>query len=505
MRCAILTIGTEILFGQIVNTNTVYLTRELNNMGFDVLYHHTVGDNANRLKDLIHETYRDCDLIVCTGGLGPTEDDLTKETIAEAFSDKLEMHEESLAEIEAFAKRRGWKEITPNNYKQAMMPTRATVFQNDVGTAPAFALAGVMGGGTVTSDKVDSHSLSTLVDAEDNTPRCSILNAVSLDEFDGDPSNIPSEGRKIIVTMPGPPREMKWMWNNRIKPYLLSFSDKALSYKIIRTFGIGESKLETVLLPLIDAQTDPTIATYAKEGESSLRIASQRPTKEEADQAVDDMLEQVREIIGEFIYSTSDEELHEVVGRALIEKNISISSCESCTGGMFAAKLVDVPGISAVFDRGIVTYSNRSKIEELGVSEDVLNKFGPESPEVAAEMALGLARITGSRLCISSTGVAGPGSNVWRGLIDSNSKFDYKTNNPADYSKNDPDNNPDNNELNAADPIIVPAGDMFIGVYFDGKVHVKEMHTGRDDRGVNRNSCMLTMFNEIRKVIGESE
>ena len=134
-----------------------------------------------------------------------------------------------------------------------------------------------------------------------------------------------------------------------------------------------------------------------------------------------------------------------------------------------------------------------------------MNEFGPESPEVAAEMALGLARITGSRLCISSTGVAGPGSNVWRGLIDSNSKSDYKTNNPADYSKKDPDNNPDNNELNVADPIIVPAGDMFIGVYFDGKVHVKEMHTGRDDRGVNRNSCMLTMFNEIRKVIAESE
>ena len=425
MRCAILTIGTEILFGQIVNTNTVYLTRELNNLGFDVLYHHTVGDNAHRLKELIQEIYKDCDLIVCTGGLGPTEDDLTKETIAEAFGDRLEMHQESLTQLEAFAKRRGWKEITPNNYKQAMMPTRATVFQNDVGTAPAFALTGI------------------------NHPS----------------NNLPDES-KIIVTMPGPPREMKWMWNNRIKPYLLSFSDKALSYKIIRTFGIGESKLETVLLPLIDDQTDPTIATYAKEGESSLRIASQRQSKEEADVAVDEMLSKVREIIGEYIYSTSDEELHEVVGRALIEKNISISVCESCTGGMFAAKLVEIPGISAVFDRGLVTYSNQAKIEELGVSEALINEYSPESPEVAEAMARGLAEKTGSRLCISSTGVAGPGNSSW------------------------------NNR-------VIPVGDMFIGVYFDGNVHVKELHTGRDDRGVNRNTCMLTMFNEIRKVISD--
>ena len=423
MRCAILTIGTEILFGQIVNTNTVYLTRELNNMGFDVLYHHTVGDNAGRLKELIYETYKDCDLIVCTGGLGPTEDDLTKETIADAFGDKLEMHQESLTVLEAFAKRRGWKEITPNNYKQAMMPTRAIVFQNDVGTAPAFALTG--------------------------------KNSGVLDD------------NKIIVTMPGPPREMNWMWNNHIKPYLLSFSDKALSYRIIRTFGIGESKLETVLMPLIDGQTDPTIATYAKEGESSLRIASQRPTREEADQAVDEMLGKVRDIIGKYIYSIDDEDLHQVVGKLIIENNISISCCESCTGGMFADKLVEIPGISEYFDRGLVTYSNKAKIEELGVSEETINKYSAESSEVAREMVEGLAKKTGSGLCVSSTGVAGPGNLEWNGKI-------------------------------------IPVGDMFIGVHYNGKTHIREMHTGRDDRVVNRNSCMLTMFDEIRKIIVEN-
>ena len=463
MRCAILTIGTEILFGQIVNTNTVYLTRELNNMGFDVLYHHTVGDNAGRLKELILETYKDCDLIVCTGGLGPTEDDLTKETIAEAFGDKLEMHQKSLTELEAFAKRRGWKEITPNNYKQAMMPTKATVFQNDVGTAPAFALEGEYDG------VGDLIACQAGFDGEGDLIACQ----AGFDDEGLDIEGSAINQRKIIVTMPGPPREMKWMWANHIKPYLLSFSDKALSYKIIRTLGIGESKLETVLLPLIDGQTDPTIATYAKEGESSLRIASQRATKEEADAAVDEMLGKVRGYIGKYIYSTSDEEIHEVVGRALIEKGISISVCESCTGGMFAEKLVEVSGISEVFDRGLVTYSNSAKIEELGVSEALIEEYGAESQEVAAEMARGLAIKTGSRLCVSSTGVAGPGNNVIT-VTDINGNSSTKE-------------------------ILV--GDMFIGVYFDGEVHVKELHTGRDDRVVNRNSCTLTMFDEIRKVL----
>ena len=428
MRCSILSIGTEILFGQIVNTNTVFLTRELNNMGFDVLYHHTVGDNAERLKDLIYEIYKDCDLIVCTGGLGPTEDDLTKETIAAAFQDKLEMHKESLEALENMAKARGWKEITPNNYKQAMMPTRATVFQNDVGTAPAFGLKGFW------DEKQEK-----------------IVSDNGLQE-------------KIIVTMPGPPREMKWMWQNHVKPYLLDFSDKALSYILVRTFGIGESKLETVLLPLIDNQTDPTIATYAKEGESSLRIASQRATKEEADRAVMDMLEKVKEYIGEYIYSIEDRNLHEVVGEALIEKNITISSCESLTGGLFASKIVEIPGISKVYDRGIVTYSNEAKMDELGVPEDLILKYGAESVEVAEAMAFGLYKKTGSRVCVSSTGVAGPGGN------------------PGPNG-------------------IIPAGDMFIGVCIDGKTHVKELHTGRDDREVNRNTCMLNMFNEIKKII----
>jgi len=410
MRATILTVGTEILFGQIVNTNTVFLSRELNAMGFDVMYHHTVGDNAGRLEEIINKSFDECDLIVTTGGLGPTEDDLTKETIAKAMHDELELHHESLVALEDMAKKRNWV-MTENNYKQVMMPKRATVFDNPEGTAPGFALTEERNGKT-----------------------------------------------KIIISMPGPPREMTSMWERRAKPYLLDMQDSVISYKLIRTFGIGESKLETVLLPLIDRQTDPTIATYAKDGECSLRIASKRTTKEEADEAVDSMLDEVKNYIGEYIYSEDNEEMYEVVGRLLLKKGITISVCESCTGGRFAADLVKISGISELFDRGLVTYSNKAKIDELGVKTKTLEEFTAESRAVAIEMVEGLYKKTGSRICISSTGVAGPGA-----LGD------------------------------------IPAGNMWIGITVDGKSSVVELNTGKDNREWNRMYCTLVMMNEIRK------
>lgn len=411
MRATILTVGTEILFGQIVNTNTVFLSRELNAMGFDVMYHHTVGDNAGRLEEIINKTFDECDLIVTTGGLGPTEDDLTKETIAIAMHDKLERHEESLKALLAYAERRNWK-MTENNYKQVMMPTRATVFSNPEGTAPGFALT---------------------------------------EERDG--------VTKIIISMPGPPREMKPMWENHAVPYLLKLQDSVISHKIIRTFGLGESAMETVLLPLIDAQTDPTIATYAKEGECSLRIASKRKTKEEADAAITEMLEKIKSYIGDYIYSEDNFDMNEVVGRLLLEKNLSISACESCTGGLFSEMLIKVSGISQVFDRGLVTYSNKAKMEELGVKEETLKTYSAESKEVALEMVKGLYEKTGSNICVSSTGVAGPG------------------------------------EFNG-----IPAGDMWIGISVNGDARVISLSTGRDMREWNRHYCVLNMFNEIRKI-----
>lgn len=360
MKTAILTIGTEILFGQITNTNSVYLSQQLNHLGFDVMYHHTVGDNPERVKKLIVDTFKEVDLILTTGGLGPTQDDLTKEMICEVFGDKLVLHEPSMKALEDNFKKSG-RPMTENNIKQAYMPSRATVLDNDAGTAPGFAL-----------------------------------------EKDG----------KVIICMPGPPREMTRMFTRRVLPFLKSKQDSVISYRMIRFFGIGESALETELLALIDGQTDPTLATYAKEGECYLRIASKRPTEEEAMAAVNDMLEKVKEKVGKYIYSCDNEELVDVVAKKLTSRGLTISCAESCTGGMFAQTLTNVAGISAAFDRGIVTYSNRAKVEELGVDPETLEKHGAVSEETAVEMAKGLQKVTGSDICISVTGIAGPGGGT---------------------------------------------------------------------------------------------
>ena len=357
MKTAILSVGTEILFGQIVNTNTVYLSQQMNMLGFDVMYHYTVGDNPKRVEEMIDLAFQDCDLILTTGGLGPTQDDLTKEVACKALDDTLVMMDDVLEEITKYFKTLG-REMTENNKKQAIMPSRATVFHNDAGTAPGFAL-----------EKVG----------------------------------------KYIICMPGPPREMKRMFQKSVVPFLQSMIDGALYYRQIRFFGIGESMLETQLLDLIDNQTDPTLATYAKEGECSLRIASKRATEEEAEHAVDEMLEMVKERVGHYIYSCDDEELAQVVADRLMEQGLTLSSAESCTGGMFASTMTDIPGISQCFDRGLVTYSNQAKMEELGVSAETLEKFGAVSEETALEMVEGLKRVSGSDVCISVTGIAGPG------------------------------------------------------------------------------------------------
>ncbi len=409
MKTAILTVGTEILFGQIVNTNAAYLSRELNNLGFDVMYHYSVGDNPKRLLELIHLAFRDCDMIITTGGLGPTQDDLTKETIAKAMGERIVVSDMAMEALKSHY-RKSERPMTENNLKQAYMPESAEVLPNDQGTAPGFWL-----------------------------------------EKDG----------KIIVSMPGPPREMTNMFSKEVMPRLRSLQDSVIHYRILRTFGLGESKMETVLLPLIDEQTDPTIATYAKAGECSLRIASKRATLQEAKKAVDDMSQRVMDIIGEYVYSQDNEDLKDVVGRLLISKNITVSCAESCTGGLFAGTLTDIPGISCVFDRGIVTYSNKAKMEELGVKEDTLETFGAVSSQTAAEMAQGLAEKTGSDLCISVTGIAGP----------------------------------DGGSLQK------PVGTAYVGIRWKGNTEIIKIQRRNVNRKWNRNYAVLSMLYEIYKRI----
>lgn len=357
MKCTILSVGTEILFGSIVNTNTVYLSRRMIEMGIDVMYHITVGDNPARLKEMIKHAFLDCDLIITSGGLGPTQDDLTKEMIAEAFGEKIVPFPDQMEILKAhFAKYN--RTMTENNLKQACFPENAVIFENPNGTAPGFALE--------------------------------------------------KEG-KLIVSMPGPPKEMEPMFEQQVRPFLENRSDGVLYYKTLRVYELGESMLETRLLDLISGQTDPTLATYAKDHESTLRIASKRKTRAEAEQAVERMLEKVRDRIGPYIYSEDDEDLSCIVLRKLLEDGVQLSVAESCTGGSFAAAVTEMPGVSAIFDRGIVTYSNDAKIQELGVKPETLQTWGAVSAQVAEEMAEGLHRVSGSDLCLSVTGIAGPG------------------------------------------------------------------------------------------------
>lgn len=409
MKSAILSIGTELLFGQITNTNSVYLSQQLNMLGIDVMYHHTVGDNPERLKEIIEQTFRDCDLIITTGGLGPTQDDLTKDIAAEVFQDKMVLHEDILQQLENYFKKLK-REMTDNNKRQAYFPSKAIILPNDAGTAPGFAL---------------------------------------------------DENDKMIICLPGPPREMTRMFDTSVRALLEKKSNQVIYYKILRTFGIGESMLEAQLETLIDGQTDPTLATYAKEGECSLRIASKRDTREEAEAAVMEMIRKVDAIVGQYIFSYEDESLYEVVGKKLIEKNISVSCAESCTGGLFAETLTDIPGISAVFDRGLVTYSNKAKMEELKVKPETLEAYGAVSEETAVEMAEGLQKVTGSRLCISVTGIAGP-------------------------------------EGGTAEK---PVGLVYICAILDGKKISKECRMRNVSRKWNRNYTVLYMLDMINQMI----
>lgn len=409
MKTAILSVGTELLFGQITNTNTVFLSQQLNLLGFDVMYHYTVGDNPARLEEMIDLAFKDCDLILTTGGLGPTQDDLTKEIVCKTLEDQMVLHQPTMDVLEEYFRKNG-RVMTENNRKQAYMPSRAVVFDNDAGTAPGFALE--------------------------------------------------NKGKQIIC-MPGPPREMTRMFKRRVLPYLEEQSEGTIYYRMIRTFGIGESMLETKLLPLIDQQTDPTLATYAKEGECSLRIASKRKEKDAAKAAVDEMLGKVKEIIGEYIYSCDNEELVDVVATKLLEKNISISSAESCTGGMFATALTGISGISQVFDRSLVTYSNEAKMQELGVKKATLDAHGAVSEETAREMAEGLQKVSGSDLSISVTGIAGPGGG-------------------------------------SAEK---PVGLVYIGACYQGKTICREIHIRNVNRNWNRNFAVLSMLDVINKLI----
>ncbi len=408
MKAAIIAVGTELLMGKVTNTNAVYLSSVLNELGVSVLYHITVGDNPKRLEETIKLYFDEVDMIITTGGLGPTQDDLTKEIVSKAMGVELKMDLELEAEIEDFFSSIN-RPMTENNRKQAMRPEHSRVMGNTKGTAPGFII---------------------------------------------------EHGGKTAVMLPGPPREVYPMVETGLLPYLKEIHDEEITTVWMRVFGIGESSVEDKIEDIVLAQSNPTIATYVKDGSIAIRITSNGSTVDDNMLRIRPLVNEIKERLGDYVYSEEDDTVEEYVGRLLIDNKISFSLAESCTGGMIASKMVGLSGISSVFDRGYVTYSNEAKHEELGVPLDVLKAHGAVSPETAKAMVEGLRKKNGSRLCISVTGIAGPNGG----------------------SKDK------------------PVGLVYIGVYFDEELKVFK-HNINGDRTRVRNASANFALDHARKMI----
>lgn len=355
MKAEILAVGTEILLGDIVNTNAHYLANRLKELGIFVYYQGVVGDNTKRIIDELDLAFKRSDIVITTGGLGPTKDDLTKEAAAEYFNKKLILNEEELKKIEEFFKRRNIK-ITENNRKQALIPEGALVLINPNGTAPG----------------------------------CII-----------------EEDDKILIILPGPPNEMKPMYEKTVLPYLQKKQECTLVSKTLRMIGIPEGTMADMVSSYLDLE-NPTVAPYAKDNDVILRITAKARDINTGKKILEPVEKQIRGILGEFIYGEDEDTIEDVFGAYLVENDIKIATAESCTGGLLAGRIINYPGISKVFGEGYITYSNEAKVKNLGVSEKTLAEFGAVSKETAMEMAQGAALKSGADLGVSTTGIAGP-------------------------------------------------------------------------------------------------
>lgn len=356
MTAEILAVGTELLLGDIVNTNAQYLAGELARMGFGVMHQTVVGDNPGRLSEAIRQALSRSDMLITTGGLGPTGDDITRETVAEVLGLPLELNREELATLKGFFEKTGRK-MSENNIKQVMLPVGCIVLKNAWGTAPG----------------------------------CII-------EKDG----------KTVVMLPGPPREMKPLFDQRARPYLEKYCDGVIESLSVRVFGVAESNIQVILSDLMEG-ANPTLAPYAKDSEVLLRATARAATKEEALALCRPLMEEVKKRLGDNVYGENVESLEEVVVALLREKGLKVGLAESCTGGLVAKRLTDIPGSSDVFDCGVVSYSNDVKKRLLGVKEETLAKYGAVSRKTAAEMSQGARALSGADIGVGITGLAGPG------------------------------------------------------------------------------------------------
>ncbi|MDS0528180.1 competence/damage-inducible protein A [Clostridium sp. SHJSY1] len=409
MKAEIIAVGTEILLGDIINTNAQFLSKELASIGIGVYRQEVVGDNEERLLEALGEALSRSDIVITTGGLGPTGDDLTKETACKYFKMNLELHKESYEVLESMFKRVG-REVTKSNLKQVYFPKEAKVLPNPNGTAPGAIL---------------------------------------------------EKNNKIIIILPGPPREMKPMYIDYVKDFLKPMGNGVIKSEVVRVLGLGESFAAEKLKDIIEAGINPTVAPYAKEDDVIFRITASGKDEEEALRLIKPTKEAViSKLELDYYGEGEDTTIEEVVANLLISKKLTISTAESCTGGMIASRLINFPGISEVFLEGAVTYSNEAKVRTLDVKEDTLTKYGAVSEETAKEMAIGISKRTGSDIGIVTTGIAGPGGGTEE----------------------------------------KPVGLVYIGLYYKGKIKAYR-HVFNGNRAEVRRRATITALDKVRRAI----
>lgn len=356
MIAEIVSVGTELLMGQIVNTDAQFLARRLAALGITMYRQSTVGDNPGRVKDAVREALSRADLVITTGGLGPTEDDLTKEMVAEALGLPMVRHDEVVEGIRRYFESTG-REMTPNNLRQADFPEGAHLMPNRKGTAPG-----------------------------------------CIAEKDG----------KRVAVLPGPPHELIDMYEQQLEPYLLSLSDQVIASRFLHIVGVGESIVETRLMDLFHWES-PTLALYCAPGEVTARLTVRCGKDEDPAPLLEPLEKEIRARLGESVYAEGlDASMPKTVVEMLTARKETVSVAESLTGGMLASRLVDVPGASAVLGEGYVTYANEAKERLLGVSGETLRVHGAVSEQCAREMAEGCLRASGADWALATTGIAGP-------------------------------------------------------------------------------------------------
>ena len=360
MTAELIAVGTEILLGDIVNTDAQVISQGLSELGINVFYQTVVGDNPARLRHVV-ETARDrADIIITTGGPGPTLDDLTKETLATVFGKKMALHQPSLDRIKGFFQTIG-REMTPNNEKQAWLPEGCTVFVNEWGTAPGCAFE--------------------------------------------------AYGKHVLM-LPGPPRECNPMWKECAMPYLYKLAGGCIASRNIRVFGLGESNMEAILHDMMEQSKNPTIAPYAKTSECFARVTAKADTPAECEKLLEPVVEKICGLLGDDVYGVDVDSLEQVVGDGLRQRGMTLAVAESCTGGLLSKRITDVPGCSDYYLGGVCSYANEVKMNLLGVKKETLDTLGAVSSEVAEQMAEGVAKALGADVGVGITGVAGPGGGT---------------------------------------------------------------------------------------------